>query len=431
MIIRLGHLTRSQYVLRQHVPSLALADGLTLEECDALADWRVTPLFGARERAALAYADTMTRDIEVPDAVFAEVKRAFRPAPDRRIDRPDRHLQYERAGAAGARARFEPPPTRFRSFTSRQTDFRLKPAPSLRFLSLAGDLDGSCRRGRPFPAHGRRRARSEHRRRASCRLCGFLRPRRARLRRLLPGVRTRVGGLFPAQVRLVETEQAMRAALSGSAALIVELLNVDRQALAAATGLRIVQKYGLATRNIDTEACAAQDIKVLTIRRRANIACAEVALALMLTLAKKLHRLAGRISVEQLAELGYAYKPFDLRHTPNSNWARISGMRTLNGSTIGIIGLGEIGREIAIRAAAFGMRILYHQRSRLPPAQERELNASYSPLGTLLAESDWLVPQLPGGAATRGFIDRGASPRSSRAPAWSTSRAPTSWIAPR
>ena len=77
VIIRLGHLTRSQYVLRQHVPSLALADGLTLEECDALADWRATPLFGARERAALAYADTMTLDIEVPDAVFAEVKRHF------------------------------------------------------------------------------------------------------------------------------------------------------------------------------------------------------------------------------------------------------------------------------------------------------------------------------------------------------------------
>ena len=40
VIIRMGHLASSQYVLRQHVPSLALADGMTLEECDALADWR-------------------------------------------------------------------------------------------------------------------------------------------------------------------------------------------------------------------------------------------------------------------------------------------------------------------------------------------------------------------------------------------------------
>jgi len=167
-----------------------------------------------------------------------------------------------------------------------------------------------------------------------------------------------------------------------------------------------VQKFGFSPRNIDTAACSAKGIKVLTIRRRANIACAELAIALMLTLAKKLHRLAGRISVEHLREVGYPYKPFDRRHTPNSNWPRISGLRTLNGTTLGIIGLGEIGREIAIRAAAFGMRILYYQRTRLPTAEERELEAAYVPLETLLAQSDWVVPQLPGGPATRSFIGR-------------------------
>jgi len=77
VIIRIGHLTRSDYVLRQHVPGLALADGLSLEECDALKDWRSSKFFSAAERAALNYADTMTRDIAVPDAVFAEVKRHF------------------------------------------------------------------------------------------------------------------------------------------------------------------------------------------------------------------------------------------------------------------------------------------------------------------------------------------------------------------
>ena len=113
----------------------------------------------------------------------------------------------------------------------------------------------------------------------------------------------------------------------------------------------------------------------------------------MLTLAKKLHRLPDRISVEQLAAVGYAYKPFDRRHTPNSNWARISGLRMLNEATIGIIGLGEIGREIAIRAAAFGMRILYHQRTRLPEAEEREL------AGDLRAARDAARAERLGGAA--------------------------------
>jgi 4-carboxymuconolactone decarboxylase len=77
VIIRMGHLARCDYVLRQHVPSLALADGVTLEECDALADWHGTKFFDARERAVLAYVDAMTRDIAVPDDVFAAVKHHF------------------------------------------------------------------------------------------------------------------------------------------------------------------------------------------------------------------------------------------------------------------------------------------------------------------------------------------------------------------
>jgi phosphoglycerate dehydrogenase-like enzyme len=79
----------------------------------------------------------------------------------------------------------------------------------------------------------------------------------------------------------------------------------------------------------------------------------------------------------------------------------------LNGSTIGIIGLGEIGREIALRATAFGMNILYFQRTRLPPGEEATLGVSYRPLHALLAQSDWVVPQLPGDPSTRHFIDRG------------------------
>ncbi len=77
VIIRMGHLAGSQYVLRQHVPSLALAEGLSLEDCNAIAEWDSSNLFSDSERAALAYTDTMTRDIVVPDEIFAEVKRHF------------------------------------------------------------------------------------------------------------------------------------------------------------------------------------------------------------------------------------------------------------------------------------------------------------------------------------------------------------------
>jgi len=76
-IIRIAYLNRIAYVLQQHVPKLALADGVTLEECNALADWRGSPFFDARERAVLGYADAMVEGSDVPDAVFEDVKHHF------------------------------------------------------------------------------------------------------------------------------------------------------------------------------------------------------------------------------------------------------------------------------------------------------------------------------------------------------------------
>ncbi len=77
VIIRIAHLNEVDYVLAQHVPGLALAEGLTTAECAALADWRATDLFGARERAALAYAEAMTLSTSVPGEVFAAVREHF------------------------------------------------------------------------------------------------------------------------------------------------------------------------------------------------------------------------------------------------------------------------------------------------------------------------------------------------------------------
>jgi len=74
VIIRLGHLVASAYVLRQHVPVLAAGEGVTQAECDALADWENSDLFTDAERAALAYVDAMTRDIVVTDNVFEPLR---------------------------------------------------------------------------------------------------------------------------------------------------------------------------------------------------------------------------------------------------------------------------------------------------------------------------------------------------------------------
>ena len=77
VIIRIGYLARVPYIVGQHVPNLAVPEGLTLAECEALKDWPVSTLFGARDQAVLGYTDSMTRDIHVPAPVFAALKPHF------------------------------------------------------------------------------------------------------------------------------------------------------------------------------------------------------------------------------------------------------------------------------------------------------------------------------------------------------------------
>jgi phosphoglycerate dehydrogenase-like enzyme len=219
-------------------------------------------------------------------------------------------------------------------------------------------------------------------------------------------VRAGAKGLHPADVRMVASEEEMRAHIQDAVALVVESFRVGRDDLAAAPRLKVLQKFGTGLRNIDTAACTERGIKVRTLRRRANISCAEHAFGLILMLARKLDQLNGVVTVKRIEAAGRKYRPYDRRHTPGGNFARVGGTRALHGATLGLIGLGEIGREIALRAAAFGMTVLYHQRTRATEPEEREAKASYVPLATLLGESDWIVPQVPTGPGTRDLLGR-------------------------
>ena len=77
VIVRIALIQQSEYIYKQHVPALTAAEGITEADCAALSHWRLAQNFSERERAAFAYADTMTRDVEVPDAVYDEVARHF------------------------------------------------------------------------------------------------------------------------------------------------------------------------------------------------------------------------------------------------------------------------------------------------------------------------------------------------------------------
>ena len=76
-IVRIASAARYGYALQQHVPTIAVPDGVSLEECEALKDWRASKFFNEAERAVLAYVDTMIAGPEVPDEVFNAVRKHY------------------------------------------------------------------------------------------------------------------------------------------------------------------------------------------------------------------------------------------------------------------------------------------------------------------------------------------------------------------
>ena len=202
-------------------------------------------------------------------------------------------------------------------------------------------------------------------------------------------------GLYPCRVIMVDSVGELHQALPGADGLIKEDLAFGAAELACAPRLRLVQHYGGRAYNVDTEACLARGIAVLTQRRRTNIAVAEHALTMLMALSKRLTEIDGMVTMARLRSSGFCPGAFSTGYTANANWPRIPGLRTLSGQTLGVIGLGEIGSELARMATGIGMRVVYHQRNRASVAVERASGAAYTRLDDLLKISDSVSMHVP------------------------------------
>jgi phosphoglycerate dehydrogenase-like enzyme len=218
----------------------------------------------------------------------------------------------------------------------------------------------------------------------------------------------RLPGLYPAEVIFAAGEADLAMKIVDADGVVVESLAVDDAVLSAASRLAIVHKFGAITTNIDHKACAKRGVVVATMRRRVNVAVAEQACALMLALAKRIGEFNGVVEEAALCQAGLRVRPRQSHYIGYSNFAGITGLKTLLGAVLGIIGFGEVGREVARRACAFEMEVVYFQRTPLAAAVEQEFGARYLPLDDLMGQADYILVQLPSNDSTRGLIGRDA-----------------------
>ncbi|MHA1109318.1 MAG: hypothetical protein ACTSQV_09410, partial [Alphaproteobacteria bacterium] len=160
-------------------------------------------------------------------------------------------------------------------------------------------------------------------------------------------LRKTIPNLFPSKVINAADQESFRAALADADGAVIEDLEFGAEEIACAPKLRIVHSFRTDIRNIDQAACAARGIEVRPFERRVNIAVGEHAFALLLALAKRVCETNKLLTLETLQEAGFPSKLYDRRHTAGANWARVSGIRNLAGATLGIVGLGSVGRDIS------------------------------------------------------------------------------------
>jgi D-3-phosphoglycerate dehydrogenase / 2-oxoglutarate reductase len=185
-----------------------------------------------------------------------------------------------------------------------------------------------------------------------------------------------------------------RAAQMTADELLTELQGIDaviagsepytRRVLEAAPSLRVIARAGVGYDAVDLEAATAHGIAVAITPGTNQDAVAEHAFALILALAKKV--VSQHIAVK------------------GAHWPRQATL-PLRGRALGIAGLGRIGKSVAIRGAAFGMRLLAYE-----PIPDHDFIKRYAitlmPFEQLLADSDFLTLHMPLFAETKHLMNR-------------------------
>lgn len=203
------------------------------------------------------------------------------------------------------------------------------------------------------------------------------------------------GEVIPNPTRETWTRDEVRTRAADATALMAFMPDrVDANFLAACPQLKIVAGALKGFDNFDVEACTAAGVWLTNVPDLLTAPTAELALGLAIALMR--HVLPGDAHV---------------RGGDFAGWRPELYGRGLDGCTVGILGMGAVGRSLTRRLSGFDVRIIYADPKRLAPERERELRAHHAPLAEVVAHSDVLFPLTPLSSATLHMLDAAALTR--------------------
>jgi phosphoglycerate dehydrogenase-like enzyme len=186
--------------------------------------------------------------------------------------------------------------------------------------------------------------------------------------------------------------------------LVCRRRTIGREVIQAGKRLKLIQVFGMTRDNVDLAAAKEAGVPVAGMPLAGCIVVADLAMTLSLALSKNLIRAHQATVNAEYQALGL--QPRLTSQTSHAfQWMRMQeSMVEVFVKTLGIVGLGEIGTEMAKRARAFDMTVFYHKRRRLSDEAERELGVHYRSLDDLLRESDFVSLNVPHSEETDKLI---------------------------
>jgi len=185
------------------------------------------------------------------------------------------------------------------------------------------------------------------------------------------------------------SESEREDALQEAEYFLVATIKITQEMIKKASNLKLVQKTGIGVDNIDLEAARELNIPVCNTPGGNAAGVAELTIGMILSLYRKLNILDK--ATKNGEWLMWEYRPSSYE---------------MNGKTHGFIGFGNIGRETAKRSQAFGTKIVYYDKFRLPVDKEKELEVTYMELDEVLKNSDIISIHIPLLPETRGLISK-------------------------
>lgn len=182
--------------------------------------------------------------------------------------------------------------------------------------------------------------------------------------------------------------------LANADVIVTRSQAVTADIIAAAPNLRLVQKYGGRPDRIDLDAARSANVSVAIMPLVGCIAVAELAMTLVLSLSKQLIEAHNTTVTGAYRDLGIEPKQTSQRVIA-FQWMKLPNLMEIRGKTLGIVGFGEIGTEVAKRARAFEMDVIYYKREPLPESLEKMLGVRSASLDDVMRESDFVSIHVP------------------------------------